>query len=437
MRSEPRQRICQLLWLYFWLLILDGALRKWIFPGLSNPLLLVRDPVALIALVWGWPLLRQQRWWPWVFPLMVIGVSCFFLAVTVGHGDIPTAAYGARILLLQLPLIFLYGAVFDNRDVIRFAWALAWLSIPMTVLIVFQSNLPAEHIINIAPGGEGTSVFSGALDRFRPAGIFSFISGLSTFYTLAASAVFALIYGIRVTKFARPFFFIVAIALVVALPVSLSRSLLAGYLGVLVAVISSLLLSRTRLLSLVSGLLSLMIAIVIASSVPAFQQTSDAFSARWENAAIQESSGDERLGGGLGVFQNRFLSIFTTPLSTIESVPILGYGIGAGTNVGSQRLTGGLTFIVGEGSWEASIGELGLPFGLAFLLWRSAFSLWLLRLAMSAAVLGNRVPLIFLGSAFLLVLLGQLGQPTGLGFIVISAGLTLAACKSSPLQAAT
>ena len=54
-------RIRQLLWIYFWLLIFEGALRKWILPGLSNPLLLVRDPVALLALWWGSPLLNQPR----------------------------------------------------------------------------------------------------------------------------------------------------------------------------------------------------------------------------------------------------------------------------------------------------------------------------------------------------------------------------------------
>jgi hypothetical protein len=36
------------IWIYFWLLIFEGVLRKWIFPELSGPLLLIRDPVALI-----------------------------------------------------------------------------------------------------------------------------------------------------------------------------------------------------------------------------------------------------------------------------------------------------------------------------------------------------------------------------------------------------
>src|SRR6202022_5134648 len=38
-----------LIWLYFWLLLWEGALRKWVFPSWSTPLLLVRDPVLLLA----------------------------------------------------------------------------------------------------------------------------------------------------------------------------------------------------------------------------------------------------------------------------------------------------------------------------------------------------------------------------------------------------
>ena len=45
---------------------------------------------------------------------------------------------------------------------------------------------------------------------------------------------------------------------------------------------------------------------------------------------------------------------------------------------------------------------------------------------------GNRLPLILIGASFLEVLSGQLAQPTGLGFLVVTAGLTLAAFNGSP-----
>jgi len=431
MTPSRRKSLRKLLWLYFWLLIFEGALRKWILPGLSSPLLLVRDPVALLALLWGWPLLRKHQWRQWIEPLQWLGATAFLLAITAGHGDIPTAAYGARILVLQLPLIFLYAAVFDRSDVIRFAWALAWLSIPMTLLIVAQSNSPSSHFLNVAPGGEGTAVFSGAFDRFRPPGTFSFINGISSFYSLAASALFILVYGATLKQRGRQFTVLVGVALVVALPVSISRSLLFGYLQVLAALIAALAISRTRLTPIISGLLALVLAIGIGSNVPAFQETLEAYNARWEGAAAAEDGGDTRLVGAVGVFQNRFLGGFTAPLINLGNYSFLGSGIGISTNFGAQRLTGSRTFLVGEGGWEASLGEMGLPLGLIFLIWRLALGIWMLRMSLHQASLGNRLPLMLLGSSFVVVINGPLSQPTGLGFIVVSAGLTLAACNGS------
>ena len=36
-----------LIYVYFFLLIFEGALRKWIVPSLSGPLLVARDPVLM------------------------------------------------------------------------------------------------------------------------------------------------------------------------------------------------------------------------------------------------------------------------------------------------------------------------------------------------------------------------------------------------------
>src|SRR5438045_3843494 len=43
------RRIKSLIWIYFALLLFEGALRKWVIPGLATPLLVVRDPVLLGA----------------------------------------------------------------------------------------------------------------------------------------------------------------------------------------------------------------------------------------------------------------------------------------------------------------------------------------------------------------------------------------------------
>lgn len=435
MKRATRRRLRQLLWLYFWLLIFEGALRKWVLPGLSNPLLLVRDPIALLAVWWGWPLLQQRRWQIWVLPLLIFGSLGGLLAVAVGHGDLFTAVYGARVFLLQLPLIFVFAAVFDRRDVLRFAWVLLWLSIPMTLLLATQSSLPDSHILNAGPGGFGTAAYQGALGRSRPPGTFTFINGVVSFYALAAASLFMVLYGSKVRQRGRLFCMVAGIALVVALPVSISRSLLAGYLLVMTAVIATLVIARVKLLPLVAGLAAVMIAFGLATTVPAFQDTSAAFLARWEGAgaasgAVREEVGD--LGIATDQLRDRVLPSFTRPFGSLERIPLLGYGVGMGSNVGAQRLGASGGFLLGEGGWEVILGELGPLLGVLFIVWRVALALWMLRIALRAASRGNRLPLILIGASFLDVLSSQLSQPTGLGFTVLGGGLTLAACNSEP-----
>jgi hypothetical protein len=47
---STRRKIQLLFWVYFWLIIFEGAIRKWLLPGLSTPLLVIRDPIAMAAL---------------------------------------------------------------------------------------------------------------------------------------------------------------------------------------------------------------------------------------------------------------------------------------------------------------------------------------------------------------------------------------------------
>ena len=430
------KQIRRLLWLYFWLLIMEGALRKWVLPGLSNPILLVREPVALLALYWAWPLLRKRKWQQWLQPLFVIGPLAFVFAISVGHGDIFTALYGLRVLVLQLPLIFVFASVFDRTDVIRLAWVMIWLSIPMTVLLVLQSNQPDSHILNIGAGGLGSASFAGAMGRSRPSGTFSFVSGVASFYSLAAASLFVLLYNSRIRLMGRLICTLAGIALVVALPVSISRSLLAGYIMVIVVVVAAQVISRARFLPLFAGLVAVALAIVIATMIPAFQDTSEAFMTRWTDAGSQSGQARAEVGDtgiALGQIQGRVLPGYIEPFERLANAPFLGYGIGMGSNVGAQRLGWG-NLDLGEMGWDVNFGELGLVLGFVFVLWRIALSLWIMRTALQAAGVGNQVPLILASTSVFLVMSGQLAQPTNLGFIVLLGGLTLAACNDCSAQ---
>ena len=96
--------IKKLIWAYFSLLLFEGALRKWFLPGLSQGLLIVRDPIV----IWIYYLCYANGIFPinnkylkWVFAWVMLSVVMSFL---INQAHPLTIAYGARITYSTFPL---------------------------------------------------------------------------------------------------------------------------------------------------------------------------------------------------------------------------------------------------------------------------------------------------------------------------------------------
>jgi len=418
-----RRQVQLLLWSYFWLLIFEGALRKWVVPGLSTPLLVVRDPIALWALIAGAPYLLRSRWAGWVWMLWMLGCVAVALAMLAGHRDIITALFGARVFWFHLPLIFLFGCVYSRDDAWAFVKALAALAIPMTVIAAAQYSLPQSHWVNAAPGGEEGVGFSAALGKFRPPGTFSFTNGLVEFYAVASAAVVALFLAGK-----RPFpkwSYVSLLALAVALPVSISRALLYKYVVNGGVALLSFLVSGRGLKAGAIFILALICIGVGAKRLSIVKDAQRTYESRWETA--NEVEGDDR--GAIGALQHRAGGSTLQALLQAIDQPILGRGIGLGTNVGAMRVAGRKSYLVSETAWGNLFGELGILLGFFALAFRFVLAFQLGRLSFVQAKRGNTLPMLLSGAGVVSVLLGTTSQPTSLGFIVLSAGLMLAACN--------
>jgi hypothetical protein len=211
----------------------------------------------------------------------------------------------------------------------------------------------------------------------------------------------------------------------VALPVSISRALVYKYAVNLVAVVSGLIISG-RGLGKFAGLVVLVACVgFAASSLWIVQDAQKAFVNRWESG--NEAEGGDK--GALGALQKRTSEGTISALAEALDQPIFGRGIGLGTNVGAMRVSGRASFMVSESAWGGIFGELGPLLGAVVL----AFRLWLAvklgRLSYLQAKQGNTLPMFLSGFGISVVLLGTTSQPTSLGFVVLGAGLLLAACN--------
>ena len=124
-----------LIWVYFLLLLFEGALRKWFLPSLSQGLLVVRDPIALwiYYLAYGKDIFPLEN--KYIQKLFIWTIVACALSVIINQAHLATIAYGARTNLLHFPLIFVMAHVLTRNDVLLFGKAFLVLAFPMTWVV--------------------------------------------------------------------------------------------------------------------------------------------------------------------------------------------------------------------------------------------------------------------------------------------------------------
>ena len=418
--ARPYQTIRLLIWLYFWLLLWEGALRKWIFPSLSTPLLIARDPVLIliymVALAKGiFPFNR--------FVLLTFGLAALSLGASLLVFDrLGIILYGLRTNFLHLPLIFLMPKILNREDVDQIRRWLLFLSLPMTLLVVWQFASPQGAWINAAAGGELGGQMIASEGRIRPAGIFSFVTGMVSFLSVVA----AFLLGGFLDRDKRPNWLhtITIPCLLLSLVLSGSRSAIVGVTIIVVAVIFICARQVSRVSRVVPPAIAGYLFFVALCYLPLFREGLEVHAERF------------RAGGGVerGIV-GRYLGDLGESIDTAVGTPWLGHGLGIGTNAGAALLTGSRTFLLGESEWSRVVAESGPVLGYAYILLRVAIFAYLLRVAWEAANRGQATPLLLVAASGVDMISGQFGQPSTLGFAVFTSGLALASANSSVFRA--
>src|SRR5690554_674386 len=409
-------------WLYFILLITEGALRKWVFPSLSQPLLIIRDPLAIAMLLYAWytNLLPNVRYVNWMF---FIGIISSFASLFIGHGNIFVTLFGARILLVHFPLIFLIGKVFNAEDVRKMGKVVLWISMPMAVLIAMQFFSPQSAWVNIGVGGEEGGGFSGAMGYARPPGTFSFTNGTTLFFSLVGCYV--LYFWLKSDEIKRVVLIGATVALLVAIPFSISRGLTFTLVIMFIFMIATLTRNPNVLGKIFMSVLGFTVLIFILGMTGILDTPLEVFIKRFENAKVSE-------GGLEGTLIDRYLGGMVKAITRSGSLPFFGVGIGMGTNFGSILLSGERTFLVSEGEWGRIIGEMGALLGMAVIFIRLAISVKLTLKSYVDLRRGNMLSWMLLSFAILVFPQGQWAQPTSLGFSTLITGLLIASFNKVP-----
>jgi hypothetical protein len=410
--------IRRLIWVYLVLWLVEGGLRRWFLPGLADPLLLIRDPVVLAI----YYLAYTKRLFPvngFVYSGLALAVLSILNALAFGHGNTVVALYGVRCDFLHVPLIFIMGRTLTRKDLLVLAKIGVLLAIPYTALLVDQFYSPQSAWVNKGVGDDSIGAgFSGALGRFRPPGTFSFITGVSQLYPILAACWFVLVLTPRLSVWLM---IVSGVALLVAIPISISRSLFLSMVIVAIVGVGGLLAGgRLSFQVLFRTILVAIILPLLALQLPVFQDGMQAFSARWQDATTDN-------GGFQGAIVDRLVNELTSPFQGVEGT---GLGTGFSTHVGQKLLTEEVGFGASEGEWGRLLYDDGFFLGSLLLLYRVALAGAIVMAALRAWWHRSPEALIFTSAAIVLLLNGQWSQSTTLGSAIIGGGLALAAANN-------
>jgi len=410
--------IKKLIWVYFLLLLFEGALRKWFLPGLSQGLLIIRDPLV----IWIYYLCFAQGLFPInnkylikCFQWVILAVALSFL---INRAHPFTIVYGARTNLLHFPLIFIMARVLNWQDVINFGKAFFILALPMTWVVAQQFQADSEDIMNVAAGGTGSQLETSG-GKVRASGTFTFVSGIVFYYCFTVSYI---IYGFLVKgSFPKWMLYLGTSATLLAMVTAGSRAVIAESLQV-VACIGFLAYYKPnefgRIAASVFGFSTL--GLILYSQIDLFQEGLMFLSLRFEEAANVE-------GTPVEAYFNRYIQMLVAPYYYSFWTGLFGSGLGTATRAGAA-LGGG--WGGAEVSWSRPIMENGVMVGTLFLLWRIWVTKDLLITCINAVKRGSYLGIFLFGAAGPILLFGLLGQPTNLGFAAFGSGLCLAAAVS-------
>ncbi len=403
------------------IVVMEGAVRKWISPEFTTPVVLLRDALALwgvaIAIKGGSLRLNKSAGASLgLWSSLVVGWA--LLQAVVNEIPLSIVAIGLRFWLLYLWFAVAVAVSISEHDFRQIMRAVLLLMVFMAPLVVVQYLQPPAAFINKqVSDDENDLIFTVIFGVVRTTGTFSFTLGFTTFLALVIPFALTLLTA-RAETSKQKYWKVIAVgAMLVGTMVSGSRTAFVTFFVVMAFYLLYLLfLTRVRLrlrtyVSIIAG--TLLVAVLSLT----FSSALDAIEERTEGAAESEN------------VPLRVIEMFTGNDYLRENFEAIGNGIGYGVNFAGVLLTGERAFLNGETEIERTLLSGGL-LGLLFQILKILICFWGIYGSLRIARDGTVLPLLLWvsGSIGLLTwsVTGQL-TANAMGFML--AGLALAAMR--------
>jgi hypothetical protein len=420
--AARRRSIVRLVFVVYWLLIFEGALRKWLLPEIQQVLFFIRDPFVIAIYVLALRAGKVRGGFLFQFAISLATVFLFMGGAQIIALGLPllVVAYGWRNYFFYVPLAFVIYEFLSEQDVQRLFKATLIVAIPLSLLAVAQFFSPTDAFINKGVD-EDTAVFEVVAGVVRTYGTFSFALGQALYAVTLFCMLLANVCAPSERRFIGNRTFAVATAATAAtIFLCGSRTVFAGCAVCLLSLlVFGLLADGARLGRSLFGPLLLTAVLAVAYPV-AFPTAYDAMVQRQETAEAVEGSTVVRAFGTLFSF-----------VDAMNIAPWGGYGLGSGTGGGTMLSSGQQGFGLSEDELSRIVLEVGPLLGIVYIGMRLGLVLFVGFHAIRAAREGRVTSLCFLGFVGWLFTTGQSTlNGTVMGYAWLFAGFALAASKS-------
>lgn len=187
------------------LVVLEGAIRKWVLPGAQDLVYFAKDFILLAVyagyLAQGGRQRSRGLRIPPALTLLLLTMTGY-VAVEAFNPQLPRLIIGLvgfRAYAFYIPLIWVVPAAFDDdRDLARFIRFFVLLAIPIGVLAALQFVSPGNSTLNTYARGAGEYATTfGSSTRVRVTGTFSYITGFSSYLLFVALLTLAVLATVR------------------------------------------------------------------------------------------------------------------------------------------------------------------------------------------------------------------------------------------------
>jgi hypothetical protein len=384
---KPRTRrtnrdILANLFMAAWLcVLLQGALRKWFFPG-SAALYLIQDVPLTFAyifalwkgLVWGGKLA-----WMCIVVSAALAVQAM-LQVIFGNLQLRTVVMGLHQYIYYLPILFLVPVCFNFKHRRRFIRWNMLIIVPMSLIAALQSRAPAGAWINRTSAGEDTGLGGIGAGHVRATGTFNF----TVSYAIWCGFVVGLVIGEWLLPPARRSFQSKAMLIVCTMGAIMATLVSGSRVAVMLAALAfmggfaAVIVTRNVRLIVRFSAIIVLLPVLIVISYFAAPSSFNAVVDRFSGEANQQS------------IEQRIDKMFTA-FTWAASYSGLGVGIGVGIPAANP---GHLAFVLSENESIRIVQEMGTYTGTVLVLLRDGAGIWLVLAAFGALrlPLGRNLP---------------------------------------------